>query len=83
MRTIIVALAFLLLGCALSPAQADQKDPRLDKLFLQLKGASSIEDAQPIEAKIWEIWSQSGDQNVDALMASGTSALNDEDYNQA
>jgi len=83
MRTIIVALAFLLLGCALSPAQADQKDPRLDKLFLQLKGASSIEDAQPIEAKIWEIWSQSGDQNVDALMAIGASALNDEDYNQA
>jgi tetratricopeptide (TPR) repeat protein len=83
MRTIIAALAFFLLGCALSPAQADQKDPRLDKLFAQLKGASSIEDAQPIEAKIWEIWSQSGDQNVDALMAIGTSALNDQDYNQA
>jgi tetratricopeptide (TPR) repeat protein len=83
MRKFVAVLAFILLGGALLPAQADQKDPRLEKLFTQLKGASSLADAQPIEAKIWEIWSQSGDQNVDALMAIGTSALNDEDYNQA
>jgi len=81
-----LAAALLLLvffGFSLSPALADQKDPRLEKLFTQLKAAKSPEDSQPIEAKIWEIWSQSGDQNVDALMAIGSSALNDEDYNQA
>lgn len=83
MRKTIAALALILIGFALSPALADQKDPRLDKLFTQLKAATSQEDALPIEAKIWEIWGQSGDQNVDALMAIGTSALNDDDYNQA
>ena len=70
-----LAAALLLLvffGFSLSPALADQKDPRLEKLFTQLKAAKSTEDSQPIEAKIWEIWSQSGDQNVDALMAIGS-----------
>ncbi len=68
---------------AIPRAEADQKDPRLDKLFVQLKAATNPGDSQPIEAQIWEIWMQSGDQNVDALMAIGTAALNDEDYGQA
>jgi tetratricopeptide (TPR) repeat protein len=83
MQKVFAILALVLIGFAVSPAMADQKDPRLDKLFTQLKAATSLEDAQSIEAKIWEIWMQSGDQNVDALMAIGNSALNDEDYNQA
>ena len=64
-------------------AQADQKDPRLDKLFEQLKAASNTEMAQPIEEQIWNIWLESGDQNVDALMAIGVAAMNDSDYDQA
>jgi tetratricopeptide (TPR) repeat protein len=83
MQKIIAALALILFAFGALPAAADQKDPRLDKLFTQLKGATTIEVAQPIEAQIWEIWMQSGDQNVDALMAIGTAALNDQDYNQA
>ncbi len=83
MQRIIAAFVLVIFGLTASPALADQKDPRLQKLFTQLKAASSAEEAQPIEAKIWEIWTQSGDQNVDALMAIGISALNDEDYNQA
>ncbi len=83
MQKIIAALALILFAFGAPPAAADQKDPRLDKLFTQLKGATTIEVAQPIEAQIWEIWMQSGDQNVDALMAIGTAALNDQDYSQA
>jgi tetratricopeptide (TPR) repeat protein len=64
-------------------AHADQKDPRLDKLFQQLKTAANTEASQPIEEQIWEIWIESGDQNVDALMAIGVAALNDSDYAQA
>ena len=64
-------------------AQADQKDPRLDKLFEQLKTATNTEMAQPIEEQIWNIWLESGDQNVDALMAIGVAAMNDSDYDQA
>jgi len=83
MRKIVLGLVLALFAVATVPAGADQKDPRLDKLFTQLKAATTPEESQPIEAKIWEIWMESGDQNVDALMAIGNSALNDEDYGQA
>ena len=83
MRKIIVGLVLALFALGAAPSGADQKDPRLDKLFAQLKAATTLEESQPVEAKIWEIWTESGDQNVDALMAIGNSALNDEDYGQA
>jgi tetratricopeptide (TPR) repeat protein len=83
MRQFIAGLVLILLAFASVTAAADQKDPRLDKLFARLKAATTIEVSQPIEAQIWEIWMESGDQNVDALMAIGTAALNDEDYGQA
>ncbi len=83
MQKFLAGLALLLFAFGAQLAAADQKDPRLDKLFAQLRAATTMADSQPIEAQIWEIWMQSGDQNVDALMAIGTSALNDEDYSQA
>jgi tetratricopeptide (TPR) repeat protein len=75
----IFALVLVLCG----PADADQKDPRLDKLFQQLKTAANTEESQPIEERIWQIWMESGDQNVDALMAIGVASMNDGDYAQA
>ncbi len=83
MHKIFAGLVLVLLAFAIPLAEADQKDPRLDKLFVQLKGATNPGESRPIEAKIWEIWMESGDQNVDALMAIGTAALNDQDYGQA
>ncbi len=83
MRQLIAGLVLLIFAFVAAPTGADQKDARLDKLFAQLKAATSADEAQPIEAQIWQIWMESGDQNVDALMAIGTSALNDQDYGQA
>jgi tetratricopeptide (TPR) repeat protein len=83
MRLWTVSFIIALIALAGPSAFADQKDPRLDKLFTQLKSVTSVEEAQPIEAQIWEIWMQSGDENVDALMAIGVSALNGSDYGQA
>jgi tetratricopeptide (TPR) repeat protein len=83
MRLRIIAL-ILAAGLLAGPAAfADQKDPRLDGLFAQLKGAADMDAAQPIEAEIWGIWMQSGDDNVDNLMAIGVAGLNDSDYDQA
>jgi Flp pilus assembly protein TadD len=80
----LLADALLASGLLASPAAlADQKDPRLDGLFARLKVASDLAAAQPIEAEIWGIWMQSGDDNVDNLMAIGVAGLNEEDYNQA
>jgi tetratricopeptide (TPR) repeat protein len=83
MHKVIAGLVLAFFAFAAVAAGADQKDARLDKLFAQLKAATTMGEAQPIEAKIWEIWMESGDQNVDALMAIGNSALSDEDYAQA
>ena len=77
--SLILALGLL----AAAPGFADQKDPRLDLLFSQLKAAANVEAAQPIEAEIWGIWMKSGDDNVDNLMAIGIAGLNDADYDQA
>ena len=78
-KVLILTVIAMLAGAA----AADQKDPRLDKLFAQLKTATSTEQAQPIERQIWDIWTESGDQNIDALMAIGIAAMNDGDYDQA
>ena len=75
------ALLLLLVGSPL--ASADQKDPRLDKLFAQLKAAASDDDASALEQQIWDIWMKSGDENVDALMAIGVAAMENSDLTQA
>jgi tetratricopeptide (TPR) repeat protein len=83
MKLWVGALVVVFFATLAGVAHADQKDPRLDKLFQQLKTAANTESSQPIEEQIWEIWVESGDQNVDALMAIGVAALNDSDYAQA
>ncbi len=51
--TMLVAGALLI-----APAAAGHDDPRLDELFAALAQASSPHMAEPIEAEIWAIWSQ-------------------------
>jgi tetratricopeptide (TPR) repeat protein len=64
-------------------AAADQKDPRLEPLFTDLKTASSTGAARPIEERIWVIWSKSGIDAVDSLMAEGVARLNAGDNDAA
>jgi Flp pilus assembly protein TadD len=62
---------------------ADQNDPRLGPLFAALKIAPTAEAARPIEEHILEIWSTSGNEAVDALMAEGIAHLNGSDSDAA
>ena len=71
--------AFLVAALAAS-AEADQRDPRLPGLFDQLKSAASLEAAQPIEAEIWTIWTESDNDDVNLLMGIAVNALAREDY---
>jgi tetratricopeptide (TPR) repeat protein len=74
----ILAILAMLAGLLLAqPAAADQKDPRLDKLFQQLKTATSTEESYPIEIQIWQIWTEANDTNIDALMDIGIASMND------
>ena len=77
------ALGAVALLIGMAGARADQTDTRLNGLFAELKTAASAEAARPIEAQIWSIWLQSGNQDVDTLMAAGIRAMNDQDYGEA
>jgi len=77
MRRALATLVLIAgLFSAVGAAVADQTDPRLDRLFAQLAAARNADAAAPIDAQIWTIWLESGDPEVDALVAQGILALN-------
>lgn len=69
------------LGFAL-PTSGGQNDSRLAPLFHALRTATSAEEAEPVEARIWTLWTQSGDQNIDRLMTTGLSEMAAQRYEQ-
>jgi len=79
------ALVALLLLAALpsGAARADQDDPRLPALFARLKTVQSDGEARAIETLVWQIWSVSTDDEVNALMLRGLRAMTDGDPKQA
>jgi tetratricopeptide (TPR) repeat protein len=60
----------LAVGAIPAAAQSESREARqLDKLFADLKQASSQEDADKIVGRIWEIWMRSGRDDVDVMMS--------------
>jgi tetratricopeptide (TPR) repeat protein len=70
-----VAILVAMLGLGFADAHADQTDPRLKGLFEQLRTAPNPETSQQVEDQIWDIWSKSGDAEVDKVFAVGTQAM--------
>ena len=64
-------------------ARADQDDPRLPALFERLKTVDSDAEARLVEALIWQIWSVSADDEINALMQRGLRAMVEGDARQA
>ena len=64
-------------------ASADQRDPSLPTLFKFLKSAQHSDQAGPVEDKIWEIWSATGDAKLDHLMVTSSEAMQRGDYKGA
>jgi tetratricopeptide (TPR) repeat protein len=62
---------------------ARQDDPRLDRLFDALQATTNVEFAERIEREIWDIWTTSGDEALDALMLRGMRAMSMQDYEVA
>jgi len=67
-------LILVLWGTAI---MADQRDPRLAPLFDRLRSTDDPREASVVEQFIWELWTLSGDEKLDALMTRGLRALND------
>ncbi|MGI9389490.1 MAG: tetratricopeptide repeat protein [Boseongicola sp.] len=59
---------------------ADQNDPRLSKLFAEIREVSTPIEAAPIEARIWAIWLETSDQTAAALLQTGLDAMQVSDH---
>jgi tetratricopeptide (TPR) repeat protein len=79
----LLALLFMLGLVPCGMARADQDDPRLPALFARLKSAGSDSEARVVETIVWQIWSISADDEVNAMMQRGLQAMTDGNPKQA
>ena len=68
-------VALVLLAIPGAPGMADQTDPRLDELFVRLRGAQSGAEAAPVERAIWMIWLRADEPEVDRNLEVGMRAM--------
>jgi tetratricopeptide (TPR) repeat protein len=61
---IIMFLATAMLLLTYAPADADQTDPKLDKLFTALQTSLSNANAASLEREIWAIWTRYPDDQA-------------------
>jgi len=71
---------FITLSLFGTSIQASQNDPKLDQLFLDLQNARTSSESISIELKIWKIWTESDQENINNLMQSGINAMLVRDY---
>jgi len=64
-------------------ALGDQNDSRLNAMFNQLHELDDPREAQQIELAIWQVWSESGSDTTDLLLARGVRAMNGQDFELA
>ena len=76
-------IAAILCGALAWPAGAKQDDERLEALFDGLATAEDPIAAKPFEAKIWQLWAESGSATVELLMNSGMAATNAGEFDRA
>ena len=77
----LLSLFFLFLLSAV--AFADQNDERLVELFRSLKSTESISRASVFESKIWHIWMEHYDPEVESAMFQGVEAMKLQQFEQA
>ncbi len=73
----------ILLGvCLVYPVSAisDQTDSRLDDLFVTLQNSEDTMELQEAESTIWEIWYDSGEQDIDSMMKEARKAVTAGEY---
>lgn len=69
-------MAASILGTLIAAApRADQTDPRLGGLFADLQAAPSAMAAAELEGRIWSIWSETGDAELDKIYEIGNQAM--------
>ncbi len=79
LRLAVLAITLLVSNAA----WPDQRDPRLDELFLRLQFSEEPQQISLIENDIWEIWLQHENPDVERLLAAGTARMNSGAFAQA
>lgn len=79
MAAVITSAMIFLTGAA----SAGQNDSRLDAMFNRLHELDDSREAQKIELAIWQVWSKSGSETADLLLARGGRAMTDQNFDLA
>lgn len=58
---------------------ADQKDPRLNELFFNLKIVSTQSEAEYLSGNIWNIWSSHLDEKINRALSNGKIAASNQE----
>ncbi len=66
-----------------APSVADQRDSRLEDLFAALASATNPQEAAQLESKIWLIWGETGQREIDDLFVRGGVAMSNGDMDKA
>ena len=80
MRVIQITALFLITAIASIHVNADQTDPRLDKLFFNLKVNTDLGLSQQLTSEIWRIWSEHNKEDINILFNDGENAMYKKDY---
>ena len=81
MKKLLLSLFFVLLLSA--SAFSDQNDVRLAELFRSLKSTESVSRALVFESKIWHIWMEHYNPEVESAMFHGVEAMKLQQFEQA
>ncbi len=79
----LFAAALIAVAAICPPVFADQKDPRLNVLFERIKETDSSDIARDAERKIWNIWLDAGDPELNRIMEEGLEAMASDRYDVA
>jgi tetratricopeptide (TPR) repeat protein len=78
-------LSFLIIMLLSLPSivLADQKDPRLNELFFNLKIVSTLSEAEYLSDNIWNIWSSHLDEKINRALSNGKIAASNQEHKLA
>lgn len=79
----VLVHSLMVLIVAVGAGNADQQDPRLEDLFEALQDSRDPATLQRLEADIWDIWLDSGRDDVNQLMSEGIAAMRLDDLDTA
>lgn len=83
MNLIQITASLLITVLASISVNADQNDPRLDKLFFNLTINSDLKLSYQLTNEIWRIWSSHNKKEINILFSNAEKAMYKEDYQTA